>query len=174
MDYNQKLQFIFNRRSIRKYTDQKVNDEMIRVILKAAMSAPSAVAKDPWRFIVVTSKEKLKDLTGGLPNGQMLANASVGIVVCGDINAAHGNQLSYMLQDCSAAIENALLAAGELGLGAVWLGVHPREERIMHIRRLFNLPDNIIPVSCLSIGYPAEQKASRNRYNENYVHWEKW
>jgi nitroreductase len=174
MDYQRKLQFIFHRRSIRKYTDQKVNEEMIRVILKAAMSAPSAVAKDPWRFIVVTSKEKLKEISNGLPNGQMLANASVGIVVCGDITAAHGNELSYMLQDCSAAIENALLAAGEIGLGAVWLGIHPCEGRIEHIRNLFKLPKNIIPVSCLSIGYPAEQKASGNRYNENYVHWEKW
>jgi nitroreductase len=104
----------------------------------------------------------------------MLAKAPLGMVVCGDINAAHGNELSYMLQDCSAAIQNLLLAVHAHGLGACWLGVHPRMERVAHIQNIFQLPEHVIPISCVAIGYPAEQKEPRTRYNEAYVHYEKW
>ena len=98
------------------------------------MAAPSAVAKDPWEFIVVRHRDMLNRLVSGLPNGQMLADAALGIVVCGNLQRAHDCQLSYLLQDCSAAIENMLLAAQALGLGACWLGVHPRDDRIAHVR----------------------------------------
>lgn len=169
-----KLDFIYNRRSIRKYTNKPVTNEVIEEMLNAAMAAPSTCAKDPWRFIVVQEKTTLSKICEGLPNGKMLENAALGIVVCGDIDKAHGNLPSYMLQDCSAAIENLLIAAHHMGLGAVWLGVHPREERIEHIKSLFNLPENIIPISCISIGYPDEKKEARTRYNVDYVHYEKW
>ncbi|MBD3239011.1 MAG: nitroreductase family protein, partial [Chitinivibrionales bacterium] len=130
--------------------------------------------KDPWRFIVVRDKSTLSAIAEGLPNGKMLAGATLGFVVCGDTTAAHGGEVSYLLQDCSAAIENLLLAAHAVGLGAVWLGVHPREERIDHIRRLFELPETVLPVACIAAGYPAETKGSRTRYTDEYVHWEKW
>lgn len=171
---NPKLKNIFARRSIREYRDEEVSDETIRDLLEAAMAAPSAVAKDPWHFIVVREKQMLSDIADGLPNGQMLRHAGVGIVVCGDISAAHDNQESYMIQDCSAAIQNLLLATDMLGLGACWLGVHPREERIAHIQSLFGLEDRIIPIAVISIGWPDATTTPRTRYKDEAVHHEKW
>lgn len=171
---NAQLDFIFGRRSIRAYTADPVPPAMVDALLHAAMSAPSAVAKDPWRFVVVRERATLKRLTEELPHGLMLADAAVGIVVCGDWEAAHDRQLSYLLQDCSAAIENLLLAAHVLGLGACWLGVHPRENRMAHLRKVLGLPEQVIPVAAVAIGQPAEFKEPRSRYNAAYVHYEKW
>jgi len=109
-----------------------------------------------------------------LPNGKMLAGAGLGIAVCGDLQAAHDQQLSYLLQDCSAAIENLLLCAHVLGLGACWLGVHPREQRMSDLRQLLSLPPSVIPVACIAIGHPAEAKEPRTRFKKNYVHSETW
>ena len=109
-----------------------------------------------------------------LPYGKMLLEAPVGIVVCGDLKAAHDGQLSYMLQDCSAAIENLLLAAHSLGLGACWLGVHPREERINHIKAVLALPESVIPIAVIALGHPGEKKEPRTRYKTENVKFEKW
>jgi nitroreductase len=171
---NQKLDFILGRRSIRVYAPGKVSEETVTRLLEAAMAAPSAVARDPWRFVVVRNPRTLSAIADVLPNGKMLATASVGIVVCGDLAAAHDRQLSYLLQDCSAAVENLLLAAHVLGLGACWLGVHPREERVKQIRELLSLETGVIPVACIAVGYPGEAKEPRTRYNRDYVHFEKW
>ena len=118
---NTTLQMLFARRSVRAYSDTAVSDEQVQDILEAAMAAPSAVCKDPWRFVVVKDGTRLAEIASGLPNGGFLRDAPVGFMVCGDIEAAHDGQLSYMLQDCSAAIQNLLLAADALGLGACWL-----------------------------------------------------
>jgi nitroreductase len=170
----EKLAFIFGRRSIRAYLDKPISEEVVQVLLEAAMAAPSARAQDPWRFVVVRDKATLRRIAEGLPFGRMLPSAGVGLVVCGDLEAAHDHQLSYLLQDCSAAVENVLLSAHVLGLGACWLGVHPREDRMSHIRTVLRLPPSIIPVCGIAIGYPDEQKESRTRYNQAYVHHEKW
>jgi nitroreductase len=169
-----KLDFIFQRRSIRAYKPGEISDAVVKTLLEAAMAAPSAVAKDPWRFIVMRNRSTLDKIAHTLPNGGMLADASLGIAVCGDISVAHDQQLSYLLQDCSAAIENLLLCASTLGLGACWLGVHPRERRIRKLREILSLPESIIPVSCIAIGHPNETKEPRTRYNAEYVHQEKW
>ena len=171
---NTKLKALFARRSIRKFEDKEVEEALVQDLLEAAMAAPSACCKDPWHFIVSKDANLLARIAGGLPNGPMLTDAGVGFVVCGDLNVAHDGQLSYMLQDCSAAIENLLLAADKLGLGAVWLGVHPREERIAHVRALFDLPSNIVPISAVAVGWPAEKKDARTRYDDSKVHREKW
>ncbi len=173
-DLRQRLAGIFGRRSIRAYADGKVSDEVVRLLLEAGMAAPSAVAKDPWRFVVMRRRETLSAVAAALPNGRMLAKAGVGMVVAGDIEAAHDRQLSFLLQDCAAAIENILLAAHMLGLGACWLGVHPREDRILKVREILGLPLNIVPVSAIAIGYPAEQREPRTRYASAYVHEERW
>ena len=165
---------IFTRRSVRKYTDEDIADAQIQDLLEAAMSAPSAVAQDPWHFIVLRNSAKLNLMADALPNGQMLRHAPVGILVCGDIEKAHTGELSYMLQDCSAAIENLLLAASMLGMGACWLGVHPRPDRIEAMTKLFELPGNIIPVSAIALGHPAERPAPRTRFNPALVHREEW
>jgi nitroreductase len=169
-----KLGFIFGRRSIRLYSSAAVSEALVQQLLEAAMAAPSAVAKDPWRFVVIRNRSTLSEISAALPNGQMLAGAALGIAVCGDLQAAHDQQLSYLLQDCSAAIENLLLCAHILGLGACWLGIHPREQRVNTMKQILSLPPSVIPVACIAIGYPAEAKEPRTRFNRHYVHFEKW
>jgi nitroreductase len=171
---NERLQFIFARRSIRAYTPQPVSEETVTSLLQAAMAAPSAMAKDPWRFVVIRQPANLRALAAALPHGQMLRDAAVGIFVCGDLEVAHDGQLSYLLQDCSAAIENLLVAAAALGLGACWLGVHPRQNRIEAISQLLGLPPSVLPVAGIAIGHPAEIKEARTRYSQSHVHHERW
>ena len=171
---NPKLNSIFARRSVRRYTDQAVPDELVQDLLEAAMAAPSACAKDPWEFILLRDGALLKQVAELLPNGPMLATAPLGFVVCGDLDRAHGGELSYLLQDCSAAIQNLLLAASTLGLGAVWLGVHPRQERVDGLRELFQLPANVLPVSCIALGYPADSPEPRTRFSADCVHNGGW
>ena len=174
MNESDPLHFIFRRRSIRVFQPGTVSEATITQLLQAAMAAPSAVAKDPWRFVVVQNPDTRAALATELSNGGMLNSAALGLVVCADVTAAHDQQLSYALQDCSAAIENLLLAATALGLGACWLGVHPRENRIARLKEILGLPVQILPVACLAIGHPGEEKAARTRYTPDYVHWEKW
>ena len=165
---------ILARRSVREYTSEPVSTANIRELLKAAMSAPSASARDPWHFIVVRNPSSLDRIASLLPNGKSLAAAPLGIVVCGDMQAAHGRELSYLLQDCSAATENLLLAASMLELGACWLGVHPRKERIEGLRQMFSLPPSIIPVAVVAIGHPKATPLGRTRFDEAKVHREIW
>lgn len=169
---DQKLGFIFGRRSIRAYTTEAVGDDTVRKLLEAAMAAPSAAATDPWRFIVVKNREMLSRIADTLPYGKMIGSAALGIVVCGDLEAAHDKQLSYLLQDCSAAIENLLLCAHVLGLEACWLGVHPREQRVKSLQEILKLQVSVITVACIAIGYPAETKEPRTRFNPAYVRFE--
>ncbi len=171
---NDKFQFILGRRSIRVYGPGEVGDSAVTQLLQAAMAAPSAVARDPWRFMVIRRKETLAAIAAVLPNGGMLASAPLGIIVCGDLDAAHDRQLSYLLQDCAAAMENLLLCAHAQGLGACWLGIHPRENRIRKIKEILALPSSVVPVAGAAIGYPGETKEPRTRFNREYVHWEKW
>ena len=167
-----KLGFILGRRSIRAYTPETVSDEAVRKLLEAAMAAPSAAATDPWRFIVVKNRGMPAKMAEALPFGRMLGSAALGIVVCGDLEAAHDKQLSYLLQDCAAAIENLLLSAHILGLGACWLGVHPREQRVKSLQGILKLQERVIPVACIAIGHPAETKQPRTRFNSDYVRFE--
>lgn len=168
------LNFIFGRRSIRAYAPGEVAEAELQLMLEAAMAAPSAVAKDPWRFVVVRSRETRERLAAELSNGQMLPEATLGIVVCGDLEQAHDRQLSYLLQDCAAAIENLLLAVHALGYGACWLGVHPRENRVRHVSQVLGLPPSVLPVSIVAIGHPGERKPARTRFNPAFMHAERW
>ena len=171
---NPALHFIFNRRSIRKYENREIPAEMFNDLLEAAMAAPSAVAKDPWHFLLIRERKTLDKIVKILPNGQMLRQAPAAVIVCGDINKANINKVSYLLQDLSAAAENLLLAATALGLGSCWLGMHPRPDRLDGIRSLFSLPENIIPMCGIALGWPAEKPAPRTRFNPERVHLEKW
>jgi nitroreductase len=171
---NPRLTFIFARRSIRRYKEGEVDDALIRDLLDAAMAAPSAVCRDPWRFVVIRDGPTLAAVAEGLPNGKMLPSAALGLAVCGELAAAHDGQVSYMLQDCSAAIQNVLLAAAALGLGTCWLGVHPREDRMRHVARTLGLPNGIVPIAVIAVGWPAEEKRPRTRYNETCVHRDRW
>ena len=171
---NARLSFLFTRRSVRRYSGAAVTDAEIRDLLEAAMAAPSACAKDPWAFVVVRGSETLNKLADGLPNGQMLRQADAAIVVCGDPARSHRNELSYLIQDCSAAIENILLAATALELGACWLGVHPNEDRMAHVRVLLGIPAAILPVGVIALGRPAEHPEPRTRFRVDAVHQGRW
>jgi nitroreductase len=168
------LGFIFGRRSIRVYSPGEVSEAAVTKLLEAAMAAPSAMTKDPWRFVVVRDKQTLSKLAALHPGAAMLSAAAMAIVVCGDLDAAFERQISYLLQDCSAAIENLLLAAHAQGLGACWVGIHPGEPLIKRVKELLSLPAAIIPVAAISLGQPGEQPAPRTRYNPDYVHRETW
>jgi len=168
-----KMQAIFNRRSIRKYTDEKVPEELIEQLLRAGMAAPSAGNGQPWHFIVIDDRDVLEDITEIHPYSKMLKEASHAIVVCCD-HSLEKYSGAYWVQDCSAAMENMLIMAAELGLGAVWLGVYPLEERVKPLKKLLNLPDNVTPFSIMSLGYPAETKEPVDRFNPARVHRNKW
>ena len=169
-----KLSFLFGRRSIRVYSPGEVSDAIVTKLLETAMAAPSAMTKDPWRFVVVRDKEMLSHLAAALPGGKMLVTAALAIVACGDMDAVLECQLSFLLQDCSAAIENLLLGAHALGLGACWVGVHPSEDSVRRVKQMLSLPAQIIPVAAISLGNPGEQPGPRTRFNRDYVHFEKW
>ncbi len=171
---NETLLPIFSRRSVRRFEAREVSESLIHDILEAAMAAPSAVAKDPWHFVVVKDPARREAIAEGLPNGKFLASAAVALVVVGDLDKAHDRQLSYLLQDCTAAVENALLAASMLGLGACWLGVHPREDRVRHVREVCRMPETMLPLAVIALGHPGEEKEPRTRYQRSRVHFETW
>jgi nitroreductase len=164
------VETILARRSIRKYTSKPVSKDDIKTMLEAAMAAPSASNLKPWHFVVVTNKRKLEKLAEIHPHGKMLSEAPLCIAVCGDLAISE----SFWVQDCSAATENLLLAATALGLGSVWLGVYPRQDRVDNIRRVLKLPETVTPLNLVSIGYPAEEKETRTQYDEMRVHLQHW
>ncbi len=168
------LDWIFGRRSIRVYSPGAVSEAELTQLLKAAMAGPSAMTKDPWRFLVVQDPAMLAHLAAVLPGGKMLTTSAAAIVVCGDQEAALEQQLSYLLQDCSAAIENLLLAAHVLGIGACWVGIHPGEKPLRRVKALLGLPAAVLPVAAISLGRPGEQPEARTRYREDFVKREKW
>ena len=168
------LGFILGRRSIRVYSPGEVNALAVTRLLEAAMAAPSAMTKDPWRFVVVRERQTLSKLATLHPGAAMLASAAVAIVVCGDLDVAFERHISYLLQDCAAAIENLLLAAHAQGLGACWVGIHPGEPLIKRVREWLSLPASVVPVAAISLGQPGEQPPPRTRYNADYVHRERW
>jgi len=164
------IKTIFARRSIRKYTDKPVSGKDTKTLLEAAMAAPSSSNRKPWHFVVVTDRLMLDNLARVHPYGKMLFEAPLCIAVCGDTTISPGS----WVQDCSAAAENLLLAATALGLGAVWLGVHPRESRVDPIRKVLKIPKTIIPLNLIAIGHPAEEKVPRTQYDKLRVHRERW
>ena len=168
------MNLIFGRRSIRVYSPGEVSEAAVTKLLEAAMAAPSAMTKDPWRFVLVRDPQTLAKLATLHPGAAMLSAAALAIVVCGDLEVAFERQIGYLLQDCSAAIENLLLAAHAQGLGACWVGVYPGEPLIQRVRECLSLPVSIIPVAVVSLGQPGEQPPSRTRFNADYVRREKW
>ena len=164
------LETIFVRRSIRKYTEEPVSEADIKALLEAAMAAPSASNRKPWYYVVVTEREMLDRLAEIHPHGKMLFQATLCIAVCGGPTDSE----RFWVQDCSAATENLLLAAAALGLGAVWLGVYPREDRVAAVQRVLGIPEAIAPLNLISIGHPAEEKEPRTQYDEARVHRERW
>ncbi|MBI5021310.1 MAG: nitroreductase family protein [Ignavibacteriales bacterium] len=163
---------IIRRRSIRSYTNQPISDEIIYKLLNAAMCAPSAGNERPWHFIVVRDKKQLVKLSQTHRNASMISDAQAAIVVCADLELEI--KQGMWVQDCSAATENILIEATDLGLGAVWVGVYPREDRVKYITDFFSLPKHIIPLCIISLGYPAEQVEQTERFDKSRIHIEQW
>jgi nitroreductase len=171
MDFQE---MILSRRSIRKYINKAIPKEDITKMLEAAMAAPSAVAKDPWFFFVVAKRVLLDELAEVLPHGKMLKQAPAAVLVCGDMDKTYlGNEgeKGYLVQDCSAAVENLMLSATGLGIGSVWLGVYPRKDRMEGISRLFKLDKSRVPVAVVSLGYPGETRPAGSRFSDDKVSW---
>ena len=161
---------LLKRRSVRKFTEESVSDEMIQELLHAAMSGPSACNKRPWAFYVVTNPEKLEELKGASKFTKM--SAKLAMVVCGDLEKALPMEMAnYWIQDCSAAVENILLCVTDLGLGAVWCGLHPQKKAEENVREMLGMPETHIPLGLIYIGHPAEEPEARDQYEEECVHY---
>lgn len=163
---------IISRRSIRKYKDRPVAKILIGKLLEAAMYAPSARNEQPWHFVVIDKREILNKIPSIHPYAGMLKEAALAIMVCGDTDIEIS--VEYNAINCAAATQNILLAAHDLGLGACWLGVFPRKDRVKGLVKMFNLPSNIIPISLVSVGYPAEEFKTPDRYNKERVRYNSW
>ena len=164
------------RTSIRKFDPSKpVSNADIEKILKAGMCAPSAMDRRPWEFIVVRDKVKLTALGNRLPYSRCGNGAQAAIVVCGNLdNGLPGRGKEYWIHDCSAATMNILLAAKGLGLGAVWTGVYPGEDRVAVVREVLSIPEGYAPLNVIPLGYPAENPTPKDKWNPAKVHHDTW
>lgn len=161
---------ILKRTSVRSYEDRAVESEKVEKLLRAGMAAPTAVNKQPWHFIVVTDKNQLQKLSEANPNAGMAAKAPLAIVVCGDMDKAlEGDAREFWVQDCSAATENILLAATGMGLGAVWTGTYPSKERCAAVADVLRLPDTLIPLNIIVIGYPDTEPTPKDKWKKENV-----
>lgn len=166
------IQALMTRRSVRHFTTEAVDGALVDQILRAAMNAPSACNQQPWHFIVVNDRDTLDQIAGIHPYAQMLKQAPLAFIVCAD--TALETCPGYWPIDCSAAMENLLLAAHALGLGGVWVGIHPREERVKSIKELFKMPGYVMPLGLAAIGYASEALPVADRYKPERIHTNSW
>lgn len=166
------LDAIRTRRSVRKFTDRKIQKDMIEKLLEAAMSAPSAGNQQPWHFLVIDDKKILEEVPNVSLYAPMAKEASAAIVICGDPSLE--KYPGFWVQDCSAATQNILLAAHALGLGAVWSGIYPLEDRVSGFRALLGIPEKITPLSIVIMGYPVEVPNPATRFKEDRIRYNKW
>jgi len=166
------IEAIMTRRSIRKYTGSRVPAEVVEQLLRAGMAAPSAANEQPWHFVVITERKTLVQVPTFHPHAHMLKEAALAILVCNDSDLELTKGRGVL--DCSAATQNILLAAHDLGLGAVWVGIFPVEERMNGMRKLLNMPTRIVPISLVSIGYTDERPRMEDRFKPERVHYEHW
>jgi len=166
------LQAIFTRRSIRKFTGEPVSDEDMQTLLKAGFSAPSAHNYQPWHFVVVKNPSALEQIAAKHPYAKMLPQAGCCIIVCGDEEKQ--NMKGLLIEDCSAAIQNILLAAHGIGLGAVWCGLYPIPQLTKVVAETINLPEKIEPIGMVVVGHKVEERPSEDRYDQTKVHYDQW
>ena len=167
------MECIYKRRSIRKYCDRPIDDEILLTLIKAATAAPTACNSRPWEYIIITDKEVKSEIKKKMYFAQYEAPAM--IVACGNMKLAmSGPVKNYWIQDCSAAIENILLAATSMGLGSLWVGLYPVESSIRPLYKILDLPEEVIPLGIVYLGYPAEEKEPRTQFDEKHVYWQKY
>jgi nitroreductase/flavin reductase (DIM6/NTAB) family NADH-FMN oxidoreductase RutF len=166
---------IMTRTSVRAYQDRPIEDEKVEKMLQAAMAAPTAANKQPWKFIIIKDKNTLKTIADHFHTMTMAAQAPMAIVVCGDMSLTLDRDgRDYWIEDTSAATENLLLAAHSMGLGAVWCGIYPQMERVKYLSELLKLPEDIVPLNVIPVGYPAEDPAPKDKWKPESVHYESW
>uniref|UniRef100_A0A832G860 Nitroreductase family protein n=1 Tax=Ignavibacterium album TaxID=591197 RepID=A0A832G860_9BACT len=163
---------IINRRSIRKYMFKKIEDDKINLLLKAAMYAPSAMNLQPWHFIVINSESILQETVKSIPHAEMIKQSGNAILVCGD-SSLEKNE-SWLIQNCSAAVQNILLTAYDLQLGSCWIAIHGMPDIVDNVVKQFNLPSNIIPIALIALGYPEEIVKTEERFRLDKIHYNKW
>lgn len=169
------IEDIMTRTSVRAYSDRKITSGQIDTLLRAAMAAPSAGNKQPWRFIVVDKKELLDSISTNFNTMTMAKNAQLAVIMCGEPAATFsGEGEGYWIQDVSAASENLLLAAHAMGLGAVWCGIYPISDRVRKFSELFSIPDNITPMACICVGYPKAEQKPKDKWNPGHVRYNQW
>lgn len=169
------LNVIYTRRSVREFTGEKVKRDDLDAMLRAGMSAPSAVNVQPWAFIAVTDRDTLDKLCEALPYAKMLDKAGAAIIVCGIPEKDGTYAKHYWIMDCSLASGNILLAAHALGYGAVWTAAYADNERVKSVRRILSIPENIIPLNVIPVGVPADRDAKPvDKFRQENIHWEKW
>lgn len=166
------LELLLTRRSIRRFTPEPVTETELEDVLRAAMHAPSAGNQQPWHFVMIRNRETLNTIADIHPHAQMLREAPAAILICGEESLE--KHKGYWVQDCSAATQNALLALHSKGLGGVWLGIYPRQDRMKAIAELLQIPDSITPFSAVALGHPAEQPAAADRFRKDRVHLDRW
>lgn len=163
---------IMTRTSVRQYADRQISADTLETLLKAGMAAPTAVNKQPWAFVVTTGRDALDSLATLQPR---LKTAAAAITVCGDMTRAiEGEGRDFWVQDCSAATENILLAAHALGLGAVWTGVYPIAERVDNVSHALALPDSVVPMCIIAVGYPVADQEPKDKWDPSKVHYQRW
>ena len=161
---------ILKRRSIRKFKEDKISEDKIQILLECAMAAPCACNKKPWAFYVITNEEVLEKLRAS--SRYTGYKSPLNIIVCGDKSKALSDKPNdFWIQDCSAAVENILLAATHHNLGTVWCGIYPVEERTKKMKEVLNLEEHIIPMALIHIGYPDEEKEERTQFKSEYIHY---
>lgn len=166
------LEAIQTRVSVREFTGEKLTDEQIEQLLRAAMAAPSALNKQPWQFVVVTNEELLRKIGEQMPNTRCQNKPGCAIVPCGDMTKTlEGQARDFWVNDLSAATENLLLAAHAMGLGAVWTGVHPNKDRVKEVQELLGLDENLVPLCIIPVGVPAEQPEVKQKFNEENIRY---
>ena len=163
---------IKNRRSIRSFTAKTIRNKDINIMLDCAMSAPTARNQQSWRFVVIDNREILNEISLNIEYAKMCSTANKAIIVCSVVESEMQNL--YWEQDCSAATQNILLSATDLGIGSVWVAIHPRESKINYISKLLKLPLNIKPLSLVALGYASGQKELINRFDEDKIKYNKW
>lgn len=166
------LEFILRRKSVRRYASKKIERETLEQLCRAALAAPSARNQQLRELVVVTERGMLDALHAVLPNAPMLKDAPAAIIVCGVLD----NEWSvYWQQDCSASVENMLLAAEALELGACWCGLYPREERAAEVAKILGVPANLMPMALISLGYPLDNtERVKDKWKPEKIHWEKF
>jgi nitroreductase len=169
------LDIIFSRRSVRAYAERALEPEILCKLLEAAMAAPTACNSQPWEFVVTTDAAIMDQLRQRLRFAGY--NAPAAITVCGNVDIANNSAAKHFwVQDCSAAVENILIAAAGMKLGAVWIGVYPHPSVIRPVREVLNIPEQVIPLAVIYVGYPAEGAVPhpRTQFNDHRVYWQQY